>query len=94
MTPAGDIMLDRVTAARMQDTSTAGGDVLIWTVTAWPSDYPDKFAARPFSARTGAPFPAVLLAGTLDALRDLLPSGLTLLRRDASDDPVIVESWI
>jgi hypothetical protein len=33
-------------------------------------------------------------APTLDALRQALPSGMTLLPRQPGDDPVIVESWL
>ncbi len=81
-------------AAEMQAAAISDGDLLVWNVTANPSDYPDSITARPFSARGNAPYNAVLSAATLDELRGKLPPGLTMIARTKADDPVIVESWL
>jgi hypothetical protein len=81
-------------ARMLQDLSIMAGELLVWTVYAHPTDHPKKMVARPFSTRLSRPVAVVMLADTLDALRDNLPFGLTRLNRDETDDPVIVESWI
>lgn len=81
-------------ALRLQMYAQAAGDLLVWTIYEKPSDHPAFFVARPHSSRRGAPVAFVLLAPTLDGVRELLPPGLTRLPRDPTDDPVIVESWI
>lgn len=89
-----DILLTPEVADHVQATLCASGDLLIWTITANTTDYPHQVAARPHSTKLRAPFRAVLLADTLQDLRERLPSGLTCLPRSASDDPVIVETWL
>ena len=70
----------------------------IWTVYAYPSDYPDKYVARRFSVgkdghqATGS----VIINSDLQRLRDILAFELhlTCLARDPLDEPQIVESWL
>ena len=81
-------------AELLQAASRKEGDVLVWTIHEHPSDYPEHYVARPFSSRRGAPFAQCMTAPTLDAIRDMLPVGLTPMARAESDDPVIVESWV
>lgn len=87
-------MNDRAAAWRVQADAAARGDLLIWTICENPSDYPGQFTARPHSGRKNVPLDFVLTAPTLDAIRELLPPGLTSLPLDPNDDPVIVETWI
>jgi len=71
-----------------------GSELLIWTVTARPGDYPDKYVARPTSIREKSVLGVVLLADTLDELRAALPYGLNCLARADVDDAVVVEAWL
>jgi hypothetical protein len=81
-------------AWRVQSAAIESGDLLVWTVCENPSDHPGKFTARPHSGRNNRPLDFVLVSDTLEGVLDLLPPGLTRLPRDASDDAVIVETWI
>ena len=80
-------------AERLQAAARDDGDLLVWTIYEHPGDYPKLYVARPFSSRRGAPFAQCMTALTLDAIRAMLPVGLTPMARAESDDPVIVESW-
>lgn len=67
----------------------------LWTVYRRPLDHPDSFVARRWEIHPEiAPTADVLLAHDLEALREMLPSGLVRLDRQPTDDPVIVESWV
>lgn len=81
-------------ACDLQSEAHAVGDLLVWTICEHPSDFPGLFTARPHSVRANAPYDFVMTHATLDGIRDMLPPGLTRLRRDISDDPVILECWI
>lgn len=72
----------------------AAGELLIWTVYAYPTDYPDRYVARPYGAVVGHPLKVVLVADALDDLRGMIPRGLVALTRNTKDDPCIVESWL
>jgi hypothetical protein len=58
-------------------------------------EYPGKWVAR---MHVGLPKPVVtrfvMTHDTLDALRDLLPPGLTNIGREEGDVPEIIEVWI
>lgn len=58
-------------------------------------DYPGQWVAR-FNLTLPKDFPSanIVLAPTLDELRDLLPPGLYCLERMHDDDPVIEEVWM
>lgn len=63
---------------------------IMWTV----YGSPDKFVARPCVTSDGfMPLPVHLEAPTLEALRALLPAGLTRTDRLPDDDPVVIETW-
>lgn len=64
----------------------------IWTVYDSPRDLPGQFVARLFILDRATA--KVIKAPTLEALRKLLPPGLTCLPRNPQDDPVIVETWL
>jgi hypothetical protein len=69
----------------------------MWTVYDHPHDFPEHFVARLFvmSADTVGPTQLVLVANTLDELRDEFEShGLVCLTRHPSDDAKIVEVWL
>lgn len=86
--------MTREAACRWQSNALKAGDLLVWTICKHPKDMPDMFTARPHSTRARAPCDFVLRHPTLDGVRELLPPGLTYMKRDPSDDPVIVETWI
>lgn len=81
-------------AWRFQRKAHVAGDLLVWTIYEKPKDFPGVFVARPYSSRAGAPCDFVMVAATLEAVRDLLPPGLCRMPRQPGDDPVIVETWI
>lgn len=68
----------------------------IWTVCKGPKDFPNGFTVRLHLVVGPRTFPTakVLRAPSLDAIRDLLPRGLTRISRHPDDDPVIIESWL
>jgi hypothetical protein len=64
----------------------------IWIIYDNPSDYPGQFVARRF--QMNRPTADVLTAGSLEAVRALLPAGLVRLERTQHDQPHIVEVWV
>jgi hypothetical protein len=66
--------------------------VSIWAIYNSPKDYPGKFVARRWELTT--PTDEVIVADTLDEVRERLPLGLRCLDRHSGDDPVIVETWL
>ena len=71
------------------------GRLPMWVVYDHPADYPDCFVARLWvSLHEPEATRHAITAPTLDALRALLPEGLTRLGRAFGDDPVIVETWL
>lgn len=72
-------------------------DIVLWTVYAQPSDYPDDWIARKWLVGLGGPPLATddAVAGDLENIRRFMEDmGLACLPRDPSDDPTIVETWI
>lgn len=73
-------------------------DRSMWTVFAFPDDFPRSYVARRFSVRSGRPTRDILVAPTLDALRELVQAGvdyqLHSIERDPADNPAIVETWL
>lgn len=68
----------------------------IWVITCNPSDYPDSWVARRCEIGCGTVRPTAehFVHDTLDQARAAVPPGMWRLPRHATDDPVIVESWI
>lgn len=64
----------------------------IWVVYNSPRDMPGWFVARQFEFDT--PTNLFVRARTLDAVRELLPPGLTRLPRDPRDEQHILEIWL
>jgi hypothetical protein len=92
----GDIQITTSQASELHQQCMDQGILVMWTVTWNTSDYPRQAVARPHLIGPGSTVAqhAILLADSLDALRDLLPPGLTCMKRDPNDDPVIVEIWL
>ena len=73
------------------------GPLPMWVIYDRPADYPTSYVARKWLIHAGrhAPTDEMLLDADLEALRAKMTGwGLTRLRPDPRDDPVIVESWI
>lgn len=72
--------------------------ITMYTIYDHPSDYPNVFVARrwviPRDNTPAYPELDVLTADTLDELRQKMPPDFTCIRRDANDDPKIVEVWL
>ena len=84
-------------AAQLQYSAISLGQLLIWTIYDHPVDYHEWFVARPHVIRpkTAGPLPMHLIAKDLDALRAMLPDGLTRLARNpAHDHPSVIEVWV
>jgi DUF438 domain-containing protein len=71
------------------------GVLPMWTVTWNTSDYPRKAVARlTMTIDVVLQSPYVLIADSLEELREELPAHLIKLERHPGDDPVIVEVWL
>lgn len=69
----------------------------MWTVYKRPSDYPRDFVARRFIIQRGGKHAAtddVVIAPTIEEVRELIPPGLFRLDRMPEDDANIVEVWL
>lgn len=64
----------------------------IWTIYDHPIDFPVGFVAK--LSILDKPTTKTLTAGSLEALRCLLPAGLTCLPCSPEDAPVVVECWL
>lgn len=92
----GDEVIDHAQAVDMQLEHERRGDLLMWGVFKHPVDYPQDWVARP-ALIAGGPIPlfVVLLADSLDELREELPSGLTRIGYQGDPTPLnYVESWL
>lgn len=83
-----DITVERFNLAQIRRTVKAP----IICVYKSPADYPDQFVARLWDL--DRPTRYIAVAGTLEEIRATIPEDLIRFRRDQSDDPCIVESWI
>jgi hypothetical protein len=92
----GDMILTQEEAETIHRDGYLRSFLVMWVVTWNPSDYPRQAAVRPRYIAAGADhgLQAVLLADSLDAVREQLPLGLTKMDRSPNDDPRIVEIWV
>ena len=81
-------------AATSHQEALDAGDLLIWTITNSPNEYPDLFVARPFSVRLNMEVDEVLTARTLQDLRAAMPPNLIRSDKSSTEDPNIVEFWM
>lgn len=69
----------------------------MWVIYENPSDYPGKFVVRLWHPGAGfleAAKDPTAVVETLEEARKAIPEGRHRLPRQASDDPVIVETWM
>jgi hypothetical protein len=59
-----------------------------------PKDYPNKIVARLWDGYKRVPTNMVIVADTLDEMRQLKPNDMGVIPRYPNDDAVIVETWI
>ena len=62
-----------------------------------PKDFPNQFVVRVFEIKPNSPpIPTqeFATANTLEEIRSLIPAECVCIARDATDDPVIVETWL
>ena len=92
--PPGAIQRRRDSMNRLSH--VAGVPLSMWVIYDRPRDYPDGPIARRWEIGVGSARPtSEAIAGPLDMLRRHFHSlGLTVLARDPTDEPQIVESWI
>jgi len=66
----------------------------IWVIYDHPRDYPDGYVVRVWYGMHA--WPEATRVATIDAAREYAQrcGACVLMPRDASDDPVIAESWI
>lgn len=74
-------------------------DLVMWTVTDHPSDYPNCYVARKTLVRSGVADPImtndIVLSPDLEGLERMLANqGMVKLMRAPEDDPVIVGVWL
>jgi len=79
----------------MQDDAAARDRWLVWVLTTADLEHPGRLVARAHLANHhgGAVQPGALVADTLDALRAMLPAGLTRHGRASVDPPDVLELW-
>jgi hypothetical protein len=91
----GDVSITTEIATELQHRGQQQAMLVMWTVTWNSSDYPRKAVARPqYVGATVQMLNAVLVADSLNELRNLLPDGLIQMERFPGDDPVIIEVWM
>lgn len=83
----GDIIIEEFSAA-----AYGRMEMPIISVTYDTKDYPGQYAARLFD--TEKPTQYVIVKGTLEDIRELIPGYFRNIGRTPEDDPVIVEVWI
>lgn len=79
----------------LHNNAKARGTWLVWIVTAVDMEYPGQVTARARTAdhQGGTFLPGALVADTLDALRAMLPAGLTRHDRTSALPPDVLETW-
>lgn len=79
----------------LQNDAIARDTWLTWVVTDADAEHPGKVVARAYEAthHGGKLLPGALMADTLDALRAMLPPGLTRLDRTSALPPDVLETW-
>ena len=69
----------------------------MWTVYAFPADYPDKYVARKHLVTAGGPIATqeTRISESIDTIRRAFGlEGLYLIPRSDGDEPQIIESWL
>ncbi len=73
--------------------------LLMFTIYENPTDYPGKFVARRFAVTAAGVMPEpdpLAVVDTIEEARAAIPDreGLVCMRRNPSDEPQIVETWL
>lgn len=68
----------------------------MWAVYAHPTDFPDHFVARLFIVNKSSPKPTdkIIVADSINRLREYMPPNLHVVPRHEYDDPKIIEIWM
>jgi hypothetical protein len=80
-----------------QASSLKHGNLTVWTIYAHPADFPHSYVARRFEVGKGAEpiATADIIQGELHAIRASFEvAGLYCIRRNHTDEPQIVETWL
>jgi hypothetical protein len=79
-----------------QQEASQRGRLTIWTIYDRPLDHPEGFIARRFEVGDGVSGPTRdTITGKLEDIRQAFEkAGLVKMRREAGDEPQIVESWL
>jgi hypothetical protein len=80
----------------METVTASSRDLILWTVTTYPSDYPTvPYVVRANNITTRTDGGVVGLASSLTEARQRIADlgGTYNLGRDPADPPVIVETW-
>ena len=78
------------------DNNPAGDTLVMCVIYDHPRDHPDHYVLRAWYVTRDGVGPAedVVLADSLDEVRQYVPDGLLCLARQHDDDPAIVETWL
>lgn len=90
-----DGLLTPAEAQAMQDDAKMRDQWIVWCVTATDLEHPGRLTARAHLAdrHGGTVLPGALAADMLDALRAMLPAGLTRHDRTSVDPLDVIELW-
>jgi hypothetical protein len=87
--------INRAGMIEVQRQAHADADLLVWTIYAMPSDFPQSYVVRPFSSKYGKGLTVHFEHPQLNAVRGALERmGLVRLDRQEGDDANIVETWL
>lgn len=68
-------------------------ELICYAIYDHPKDYPDSFVVRRWVGQVPDVIPTGV-ADTLEQARALIPRGLSRIPHQASEDPIIAETWI
>jgi hypothetical protein len=66
----------------------------MWTLYAYPTDFPDNLVMRLFEGMNAQPTDKVFLAKTLEEVYEAVPPWMVRLNRDPGDDPKILGVFV
>nr|DAI56795.1 MAG TPA: hypothetical protein [Caudoviricetes sp.] len=84
--------IDKILTAFRWEQVRAAAKVPMICVYENPADYPGKYVARLWDLQRPTGF--VVVADSLEQIREAIPEGMVPFNRSGEDDPVIVETWI
>lgn len=84
--------IDKILTAFRWEQVRAAAKVPLICVYENPEDYPGKYVARLWDLQRPTGF--VVVADSLEEIREAIPEGMVRLNRTEKDAPAIVETWI